>query len=267
MTQRGFRSYDGNHAPDYVKNGNFQLNQSSSQARGLIFWNSKIFPTLVVDPVGHQTEVHTSGAVIGPFGNTVLDSESASSQTAWPLNKPDVRSKTILTFSGWVITTSTGGTKSLIHRQNDNFYITSDTTGSLHRLVIGGCTAIDAVVTRTGIAHHLVGRMDGVNVTFFIDGINVGTQSDASAFPGSSSEIRIGDQSEVFKSCDHREYDIALTDKECFALFDPATRWDLYEETGRPDAVLGVAAAAAVAPRNPFGYPLYGPLAGPIMVG
>ncbi len=254
LTRSRFLTGDGNSAPDYVKNGNFTINQDSPQARALKFWHAINTPAIARDLVSGVTAAHNHGVVPGPFGNLVMDSETSTSQTSWPNNVSDTRSLTKLTISMRAITTSQGGNKNMLMKANEDAYRIRD-NDSTYKLIMGNCTEIVASspTSQDGVARLHVGRLDGANVEYFIDGKSVGTASDAVALPSANRALRIGTfgaTAEGLKFWDVRENHAALTDAECFALFDEL--WDLYLETGRRKRFSVPAAEVAAAAAGPI---------------
>ena len=237
---------DGN----YMPRGPFTLNRDSPQAQGLRFWCPVIGdPKLLRDFAEGQTVATDEPLVLNPFGGQAYNSEGSTSAITFASDIPFIRAKTAATVSMWIITTAAGGNKTLLLRGDARTYRMRDIT-SAYQLAMGDSTTIvaGAPASRDGAVRCHVGRLDGANVDYFIDGINRGTATDAVAMRNAASSITAGGSSgtaEGIRWFDQREYHRALSDAECFAIFDPSTRWDLYYELGRISYFFASPAVAA----------------------
>ncbi len=256
LIQRGFRSYDGNHVPDYVKNENFVLNTDSLQASNLILWVPPLIGTKngVVRDLSLVREDATStgwGAAEpqysrkSSFGGSGIELFAGNESVDWA--SPSVRLRDLpttydFTVSIWCQPDAVGqdaifgwsGTDDIVFYPNDS----AAGSGGVRVFWrdVGGSQINEAGSDLTGQNIHYVFRSRTSNAhEAFRNGISVGSSA-ATGTAGPFSTFHLGTwTNQVFDGLiwDARVYDRALSDAEVWALFDPSTRWELYYETGR----------------------------------
>lgn len=105
-------------------------------------------------------------------------------------------------------------------------------TGAALGNIVGGNTP----VLPSSHLRHLVGTYDGVTLKTYLDGRLDGTKSLVTSITPSTQPLAIGtrnvtsvDESWNGQIFDARVYGRALSETEVWQLFDPKTRWDLYQ--------------------------------------
>ena len=255
LIQRGFQSYDGNHAPDFVKNGNFRLNKNSPQARDLKLW----VPSNDLagqDLAGKKDLTVNSGTLLVPniFSSQIWEApggvdlaiveNSADGDLDFGLADP-------FTVMCWVDVPS-GADGTFISKAGSNAgerqYQMFNIGGNLDMIIHGNAIANITVVE--GLGPTLVGftksgaeaandvriYKDGLFVTSGTAGTNTVNNADViiGARRGSNTNILTGFELEAgIQVWDVRIHNVAFTDAEMFHAWNPATRWDLYHELGR----------------------------------
>ncbi len=273
LIQRGFQAYDGNHIPDFVKNGNFERNKDSSQAQDLVAW----WPMM---PSGGLTLRDFSGrSNDGALQNMEADDWKTTEFGGWSLDfggtnefvtvptDPSIQPNVgPLTVSGWFKTSTTGATQMLVsNRDNaDQFWFLRIETSNVlrgHFKQNGSNFAnFTAATTITdGLWHHVAMVWGGGNnLSIYLDGLLDGTPS----FTGTVADVdngistvwlaaeNSGDGPFTGELFDVRMNKAAFPEGLAHSLYDPSTRWDLYHELGRrtysfPAAVTATTMVAA----------------------
>ncbi len=276
---------DGNDVPTWP----FEVNWGSPQARGLKFWlPAQDFSRR--DLVGHKDLTILPTTLLGTheFNTTVWEapgSEGLATVVGSADGDLDFGLADPFTLVCWVDIPATDGTifskagNTVTQRQYQIFNLTGTIDFRIHGASIASLFAVE------GEGPSLIGlTKSGAeasnDVSVYKNGIFVSTAT-AGTDTTNNADVLIGarratDLNEAdfaftapagYKIWDVRIHNVALTDTEMYHAWVPETRWDLRRPTGRRSLLSEVAAVAGVGPHNPLGHPLYGPLAGPIMVG
>jgi hypothetical protein len=125
--------------------------------------------------------------------------------------------------------------------------------------------AASGLTLTTGAWHFAVAAYAGTSTTLYLSGPNglasyvIGSLTDNSKTPSAwyaGYDSAVGGRELDGEFCDLRIYNRALSSAEVWALYDPRTRWDLYQQ---PTRRLWIDTAAAPATG---GHPQYLPLLG-----
>lgn len=232
----------------------FRLNRNSSQADGLAGWWPSRYPgaNVLPDMSGHGHDATFPGGtedpawiVDGERGN-VLNSDGSDDYITVP-NIPQIQSATQFSFTAWVyvdayvlgkyffqnkqafnkefhVSTSVGGVGGA-----DDFYLLVDNLGAGY-----GYTDNDIIVydqwTHIATVIDLNGSTDADKLIFYYNGIEQ-TLTYGGTFPAtlhSESHTAIMHESDGYQD-DSRVYNRALSAVEVWQIYDPLTRWDLYD--------------------------------------
>jgi len=263
LIQRGFQSYDGNHAPDFVKNGNFTLNKDSLQARGLVGWwpmfegGGSVYRDLSGSNIDFANDVGTPVWKIQSFGNYGVffdeDVELQSVVASYPArlaSDPDEFTfsawwvpKDITTESGVILSIADGGAStsrySLMHVNDTVDLLSKFGGGSLH-VASGAVLTVGQPVLITCTAFGLNPTGADTIRKVFVDGIEQASSTDTTHTPPGMDTVKAGVHADSTPSLylegslwDIRLHNLALINPEVFASWNPSTRWDLYHEVGR----------------------------------
>lgn len=265
LTQRGFLSYDGNHAPKEP----FTLNKDSPQRRGLVAWWPVISGggDILRDFAGHTNGVlnnfEADDWTWNNFGGGALNFDTGEFVDISSIWDHFPSNDTAFTLSTWMNLTDVTTQQELIDIGNGSAGVPAPTQTGFRLLVSGDdiagqimngarhtvITTSNPLSTNT---NHLMGFrylggggersvwVDGKKLAANSgDGWNVhGTKAFLGIETGGANSIQTG------KLWDGRVYTHALSDAEIWMLYNPATRWDLYHELGRRTYVSVPAVAA-----------------------
>lgn len=254
LTQRGFRSYDGNHAPDYVKNGNFDINKDSPQAQGLLLW----YPNGNDRPKGKSLgprsfDLTPTGTVfrISRFGDSALLFNNGASEKLQGTGSPPITTAPV-TLTCWfstddiadqnqalggLFTSTNAGRRTWWSApgETDVLRFFSQNTETL------SITTTNAVIPNK-LQHGFVSLSAGGAGVAILDGdiASKGSGTNSNAVPTTIDRIGIGGlldltPADFFSGLikDYRVYDRVLPEILSRHMWSPDTRWDLYYETGK----------------------------------
>jgi hypothetical protein len=220
-------------------------------------------PSRVYDFSGWQRHATTSGSLTQkptPLGAMGLNNNGGANSFL----TPTLASGYPCTIAAWVVANSTSSGYRNVVRSNSGGGGSNQSLAIYHwpdnhwRLYIDPSTIDGGAVTR-GLIYHLVGTQTdspSALAKFYVNGVYKGQVADynpivqafqcfddfhAQRLDGTIQDIRF--------------YNRALTDAEVFALYDPATRWDLYAPVARRTYVFLHGGASIVSlTKGSFGY-------------
>lgn len=251
----------------------YQLNRASPQMRGLVGW----WPTAgrlagsLLDPVGGATAVATgqvarTTSAVGP-----MSSFAGTGATYYTIQKtPQLAALTgAFSVSAWVRTGNIqngtdyaiAGSGTWYPHETGNWHLSKPAWSGMQLdfCVSDGSATFWPVDTNemSAVSTNTLYHFIGINVGGASGGLILwmnGRRSTTWAGPTgainqAASTITIGTGGDsnfpwLGAIGDVRIYNYALDDAEAWALWEPSTRWDLYEPVYRAWAVKGVAAAA-----------------------
>ncbi len=234
--------------------GNFTLNRYSQQARGLVFW-LPLVDLLLTDRV-RAVSLSTTGSpfIVRDVPRSAYQFNGTTeylSVTTAPVTAPP------FTIACWCYQRS-AATRVAVSLNNSadttNFHNLEITSASVYRCRSQDATTVSsaqAAVTAPAVTwHHLVGVFAATNDRrAFLNGGNKGTSA-SSRTPSGINQLTIGALGGSTKSefingnlADIRIYNRALSDEEVTDLYNPDTRWQLYEPV-KPLWAIGFTAAA-----------------------
>ena len=228
-----------------------ELNRNSPQAKGLLLWldfrrgrvvggetvydrspskkyayfdsgpgYNRVYDPLIGPAIDFRGLIKEDSIVIGDW--SAVEGIDKLSLSAW-IN-PDT-----LTNSVWVAKHSAS--------TNGAFYMALINSSTVRFTVITAGGRKDHNVSYSfsaGTWYHVVGVYDGVDIRIYINGIHIGTPSaKTGTIKNVASNLRIGayDGGWAFEGriAEPRIYNQALSAGVAWAMYDPATRWDLYK--------------------------------------
>ena len=271
---RRFRTYDGAHAPSYVKNGNFVLNKDSIQAQGLVAWWPLVRPEGSINGVSFARDYSEEGANINlPFPATTeakrrfeedgtysvrMDSSSYAevdktisafdtvpySVASWFWSVNNTSSQVVFGSSdkdvgnndfGILVSGDVGGDPVRVFSRNTSFVSASTSSGFAASEWQHACGIWRTTALREA---YLNGGGKGTETTTVTntaqDRISVGRLGDST--PSTSTGIFLRDV---------RIYNYAISEEMVQILADNVLKWDLFYEPGRVKYFLPLAAEAA----------------------
>lgn len=258
LTQRGFQTYDGSHAPGFVKDGNFELNKDSP-----LYDDSLVLALAPFAGAGFKNfapsdvAVTSSGAekfttnTIGEYGFKFQKAADGSFATLSPF---------ISISNGYTISLVYDALPSVplgfstIAYSDIPFNVHLWATSSNDNLAVWDSTTREFSPTcwPTTFPARVTATYDGTTARCYIDGIEQGTV--AAAFSGDIQHI-LGDNANdrAWSPCLRFEiWNRVLSPAEVFLAHGPATHWQFYAETGRvsyffvPAAVGGLSIPVAM---------------------
>jgi hypothetical protein len=133
----------------------------------------------------------------------------------------------------------------------------------------GGGNFNSTTTVTTGL-HHIILRNNtptgAGNLTGFIDGVKDATTGSAATMSDGTYAMRIGCAYDgaVYEALHGQIYDVRVyravstnfSDAFCYSLYDPQTRWDLYQQPMRPRFVVPTAAGGGRTALNTRSWPL-----------
>ena len=232
------KPYRGARPPDWP----FALNCGSNQARGLIAW----YPmglrggSTVYDMSGRNKNL---AATNGPTWTDGLRFAAGSSQYA-EINEGLLTSVPVTLVSWLKVYSDVAGEAVCLVSSNDNANWFSILLGSAEAFLQCNGSAFAQIQAGTvvhGRWHLVCGVFAATNSrTLYLDGVQVGATETTNSTQSGINRFAIGglrrnppDNYFTGYIGDTRIYNRALSDAEVYALFDPATRYDLYWELGR----------------------------------
>lgn len=146
----------------------------------------------------------------------------------------------VLTVSYWCHLLSNQGFSKPISKGNDaQWTLGTDnggTEGPTWRLWFSdGGTTISSAATLVGRTRLITGTYDGATMRVYLDGVQATSQARTGTLNSGSDPIGLCGTNNNVQGwyADFRVWDRALSAAEVWALYDPATRWDLYWVPGR----------------------------------
>lgn len=255
-----FNQAVGNKAP----RGPVALNRASPQALGLAAaWRLFTGPGLGLrDFSGHGAHLTLgtgsqtpSWAVRGGLDGYALDFDGGDEAHVAGGDVPalDIVGDKI-TLCAWIKpdTQGTSGGSRVISKRTDaggsDVYAlfpldgtTPSNDGFWFRLTCGGGTTslIHNVLVTAGVWQHWCGTYDGATMRLYRNGVQVASTAKTGNIDASARAVHLGHregEARYFDGgmADVRVYNRALSAREVFALYDPASRWGLYRETQVP---------------------------------
>jgi len=228
----------------------FTINWDSWQARGLIAW----YPLIPVDAAPNLAahkhfRLNNTGAVwvadpvmgrVPQFVNDGSNDRFDLQSIVWPFPI------TPLTMCVWFNTTDIDGSGTLFEfgSGNSDSYRLQTAGGvagdpvSFRANISGGSNALTSTGYSANTWHHACGLARSItDRSAYIDGGSRGNNA-VSRDVSAATQLRIGlrfNGGQDFDGtiADVRIYNRALSDPEVFALWDPRTRWDLYQPIRR----------------------------------
>ncbi len=228
-----------------------ELNRNSPQAKGLLIWAplSAIYnrsPGVLKNWTHRTGDSSTFGSptsnydpIVGPY----LAFPSTPAGFDWG-DIPQVEGIDQITVSAWARKTGANWGQDMIwakHTSASNgcFFLSTTTQTNLRFTVINASSSRvdnDATFTfNTQTWYHMVGVYNGVDLRIYINGILSSTPSaQTGLIKDHTSTLRLADfngsgwdlEGDI---AEPRIYDRALSAGEVWAMYDPATRWDLYK--------------------------------------
>ncbi len=261
LISRGFQAYDGNHAPPWVKDGNFRMNRVSGQARNMLAWYpmSDAGPPSDHSGFGHHFDFGVGG------GNEILTNPSRFGHRVKEFQFGDYYDNT-----SFVLDTSLPWSVSFWYRldgygdvfpcvlqmrtdQVPFMFIFNTSSSSYEPFSFGaasvfiGSGKIDDVLhpfqdSDLGQTHHITVTYNGgtrstlTDYSCYRDGL-VQTLEAGGSYGGLVDENRIGlgNGAGGGTRMDGQVWDIRIrqlevTPQEAFLLWHPSSLWDLYQE-------------------------------------
>ena len=118
-------------------------------------------------------------------------------------------------------------------------------------------------VLTPGSWDHVVGTYDGVNMRTYVNGLAVGAPiNEVGTINAYASDVYFARYEHLDSSMyegplsDCRIYNRCLSPSEVYKLYDPRTRWDLYEPIQRPFLAMSPAAPEGRTTHNTDSHPL-----------
>ncbi len=243
----------------------YVLNRDSDLANGLIGWwpgdppgGNKLWDLSGKGHNGTLTNfpnpfVPTQGWAQGLDGGRSAISYTQGSSNYVDLGNSSALNPALMTVSCWFRTLNSN-TQMLMTRDDNAlgraYFFGINNTGGDLTFQVGGSSVAPAVTFALGTWYHACGTADGTNISVYLNGKKLATTA-ASSVSATTGASRIGSRtfsgfnnffSGYIEEC--RLYNRALTAPEVFALYAPATRWDLRYQTGKRGWFLTGAAVA-----------------------
>lgn len=235
--------------------GALHVNRASPQARGLVLWWNALASGKLArfcEPV--RGDHGSYNAMAFPYSWHV-DALVGGMATFTPANAEYIRNSSVLThtigaISAWIkILATPASDMFVVGRVNGNGSSTKDmvlyvdTSRYLRFYGYDGVertTGAGASVIPTGQAVHVCGVADGLNINCYLNGI-LAASTPCSAMTSSFTVANIilggSDNARTYFSGhagEVRVYNRPLSAAEVWALYDPATRWELYRAPYQP---------------------------------
>ncbi len=246
-----FRHAVGNHAPRWP----FEIDRASPQAKGL----AACWPLFAGPGIGLR-DVSGGGAhlVLGAGAETpswiaaaatnahALDFDGGDEAHVAGGNVAalDITGNEI-TLCAWIKpdTAGTSGGSRFLSKRTDAggsdvysiFSLSPGADAGVWFRIGGNTDLIFQTTLPTGNWQHWIGTYDGTAMRLYRNGVEVANKVGSGNIPSSARGVFLGHreaESRHFDGAmaDVRIYDRALSAREVWALYDPATRWDLYRE-------------------------------------
>jgi hypothetical protein len=255
----------------------YGVNFASPQLRGLVGWWPLGRSVGLRNMVGPTSGGYTGAVAVNPLLGNCHDFDD-NTDSSLITTYTAINDLLTLTLSVWYIERSSGGgTFARLVDKNvggNGFYIRAEGTGTMvfeyrkWTLTAGTFSFPSPALDASGavMPHHIAVSYDasagtGAIPVVLIDGVpqtvTTLTAPTGTATDSEVSDLRIGDRSAVDRTwdglvADVRIYNRAMTTGEMYALWNPATRWDLYHTVAQKmgSLVSGNAPAATAFPHH-----------------
>ena len=244
----------GNKAPVWP----YALNRISPQAKGLVAWwpgDPSRSPNLF-DLGGYNIHAVIQDTaellwVPGPFGGWVVDfsgDPANANAMAESAHHPVLDITGDITLSCWMaLDTFTGTGRGLIAKTNgttqwdyDFFVFTASRQLRFYSDATGNLAAANTALA-TGVVYHVGIARRGSNWTYYLNGAPDGTVTNGAALGSRSIGITLGSEGSGVPTTNYngriwdiRIYNVGKTAVEMAAMFEPETRFELFEELPVP---------------------------------